>query len=229
MNTITVIIPTYNEEYNIFNLLNSLEVIWFWNSEIIVVDWSENDLTRKKVDKISHVKFIKNPNSSRASSMNIWAKEALWNLLIFLHADSFLPENAFFSLSNLDLEIYNYWWFYKKFSPNNYILKILSNFNNKISLSIFYNLLWDNAIFVSKKLFNKVWWYRNIRLMEDVELSKILKIEWNIKIIKDYTVTSSRKFQKRGVISTILFMQYIRFLYLIRVNPDKLEKKYKKY
>lgn len=228
MNNISIIIPCYNEEKNILNTINLLLDSEYKNEDIIIVDWSDNKYTKNILSYLPNIKYFSHKNSSRASSMNLWAKYSKWNILLFLHADSELSLNSFKLLKNLDLNIYNYGWFYKKFKPNSFILNILSFFNN-LNLLIFKNLLWDNAIFVSKNIFKEIWWFKNIRLMEDVEISRKLKNIWKIMIIKEFTLTSSRKFKKKGVIITLLYMQYMRILYFLWVNDDILEKKYIEY
>jgi len=160
--------------------------------------------------------------------MNRWAEIANWDILVFLHADTILPEKSFFKLENIDLKKYNYWCFYKQFDPNNFLLELISSVNN-LQTKLFWTILWDNWIFISKNKFNKIWWFKNIKLMEDIEISKILKKEWKIFFIKDKIITSSRKFQKKWIIKTFLFMQYIRFLYFIWTDTKILENKYRSF
>lgn len=231
-NNISVIIPAYFEEKITLNTISNLTKISKnkYIEIIIVYKWEKYNYLSKKVDKFGYSIKIISPKiqSTRANFMNLWAKESSWKILLFLHNDTILPDNYFESLVNLDLSKYNYWWFYKKFYPNNYLLKINSFFTN-IKLKTFWALLWDNSIFISKDLFEKIWWFPEISLMEDVEISKILKKYWKIKIIKDFTTTSSKKFLKNWTLRTFLFMQYMRFLYFIWINTELLKEKYQKF
>jgi hypothetical protein len=65
--------------------------------------------------------------------------------------------------------------------------------------------------------------------MEDVEFANIVKKLWTAKIFTSPIITSSRKFEKKGVIRTVLFMQYIRIQYAFWVKSDVLEKKYRNF
>lgn len=232
MNKISVIIPAYREEKSIWKTLEDLQKKGFWKSEIIIIDWSPDDLTKNIVDNYLNKKlniiYKKLENSFRSGSMNKWAEISTWNLLLFLHADTILPENSFEKLEKLNLDEKNYWCFYKKFTPNNIFLELISKVNN-FQTKYFWTMLWDNAIFVSKEKFDEIWWFQNIKLMEDIELSKTLKKQGSMEIIKEPLLTSSRKFQKKWAIKTFLFMQYIRFLYFIWTDTKKLEKKYRSF
>jgi hypothetical protein len=159
--------------------------------------------------------------------MNLWAEKSSWDILLFLHNDTILPQIYFTTLSNLDLRRNNYGWFYKQFYPNNSILRLNSILTN-IRLTLFWSLLWDNSIFVSKDLFFRTWWFPEIDLMEDVEFSKLLKLNWSIKIIRDKSITSSRKFQKSGTFKTLFFMSYMRFLHWRWTPSHILKEKYNK-
>jgi len=63
--------------------------------------------------------------------------------------------------------------------------------------------------------------------MEDVALSKKLKAIGRVACLKDTLTTSSRRWEKHGVIKTVLLMWKLRFLYWLGVAPDKLAKMYR--
>lgn len=226
-NKISVIIPAYFKEKITLNTISSLLKISKEIELIIVYKWEKFDYFNEEIKKFwINIKIILPvTESNRANFMNLWAEKSSWEILIFLHNDTVLPENYFDILSNLYLSEYNYWWFYKKFYPNNLLLKINSFWWN-FRLNTFWSLLWDNSIFVSKDLFDKIWWFPKIGLMEDVEISKKLKRYWKRKVIKDFNITSSKKFLKNWTLKTLFFMAYIRFLYLIWTDTEVLKKKY---
>lgn len=228
-NKISVIIPAYFEEKTTLDTISSLLKISKEIELIIVYKWEKLDYFNEEVKNFwINIKIVlPEIESNRANFMNLWAEKSRWEILLFLHNDTILPESYFDILSNLDLSKHNYWWFYKKFYPNNLLLKINSFWGN-FRLSNFWSLLWDNSIFISKELFNKIWWFPKISLMEDVEISKKLKKYWKIKIIKDFNITSSKKFLKNWTLKTLFFMAYMRFLYFIWIDTKVLKKKYSK-
>lgn len=229
-NKISVIIPAYFEEKSTINTVNDLLNISKNIELLIVYKWEKYNYISEQLNKMClDIKLIEvNGKSTRSIFMNIWAKQSTWDILLFLHNDTILPINYFEVLSILDLSKYNYGWFYKQFYPNNFFLALNSTLTN-IRLRLFWSLLWDNSIFISSKLFKKIWWFADLSLMEDVEISKKLKKYWKIFIIKNKTITSSKKFQKNWTIKTIIFMIYLRFLYLLWVDTKLLKEKYSKY
>ncbi|MGH1450599.1 MAG: TIGR04283 family arsenosugar biosynthesis glycosyltransferase, partial [Pseudomonadaceae bacterium] len=84
----------------------------------------------------------------------------------------------------------------------------------------------DQAIFVRRDLFNRLGGYAAIPLMEDIELSKRLKRISPPACIRQPLTTSSRRWQTRGVLRTIVLMWWLRLQYWAGVSPAKLVKKY---
>lgn len=227
-NKISIIIPCYRENYNIIQFIISDLLNKFNYLEIIISDWSYSYEVEKKIWKYENVIYLNNIKKTRSSGMNLGAKNASWDILLFLHVDTILPQETGTILTNIDLEKYNYWGFYKKFTHNTFWL-ILNSFFTNYKLKYFWSLLWDNSIFISKELFRKIWGFADISLMEDVEISLKLKKYWKIKVIKIPCKTSSRKFIKNGVVKTIIFMQYIRILYFFWISTDILNEKYRQF
>ncbi|MFH1379919.1 MAG: glycosyl transferase family 2, partial [bacterium] len=87
----------------------------------------------------------------------------------------------------------------------------------------------DQAIFIHKDYFLALGGYKNIPLMEDIELMKaIKKNNGKISILPDYAITSSRRWDKHGHVKTTVINRIIRILYSFGINPHILEKKYYK-
>ena len=84
----------------------------------------------------------------------------------------------------------------------------------------------DQAIFVRRDLFNQLGGYADIPLMEDIEFSKRLKRISQPACIRQPLTTSSRRWQTRGVLRTIVLMWWLRLQYWAGVSPAKLVKKY---
>ena len=209
---ISVIIPTYNEK-KISLALEHLKLTGK-RYEVIVVDSSPLKLSLScKV-----VKSLK----GRAKQMNKGAKFAKGKWLLFLHADSFLPLgwSSDIEESNADGGA-----FLKKFDKKSFLLYLNAAYGNLRAL-IFKHFLGDNAIFVKKSVFLELGGYKDIALMEDVEFSKRLR-KYKLKVIKKRLVTSARRFEKYGILRTLLLIQKIRILYWFGVDPGKLKEMYR--
>ena len=85
----------------------------------------------------------------------------------------------------------------------------------------------DQAIFVSRSLFNEVGGFPEIALMEDIALSKALRKRSTPVCLKQQVVTSSRRWQQRGTFRTIMLMWWLRALYVFGVSPARIEKLYR--
>ena len=84
----------------------------------------------------------------------------------------------------------------------------------------------DQAIFVRRDVFDALGGYPDIPLMEDVELSARLKRRGRIRCLRLRVTTSARKWEREGILRTIVLMWTLRFLYFFRVDPARLHRWY---
>ena len=84
----------------------------------------------------------------------------------------------------------------------------------------------DQALFVSRELFDKVGGFTEIPLMEDVAISKKLRAVARPKRIRCSVETSSRRWEEKGVLRTILLMWKLRLLYFLGRSPNSLAEQY---
>ena len=202
------------------NLLNSD----LKNHEIIVVDGNNNTT----INLIKNEQIIKAKSTKgRANQMNKGAGLASNEILLFLHADTILPSNAYTIIKNiLQDENIQAGAFDLSFNSNKLILNIIAkvaSWRSRITKTPY----GDQAIFIKKNIFEKIKGYENISLMEDVNLMQKLKKEKvNIKISKEKVITSARKWEKKGIIYTTLRNWILISLYYLGVNPNKLAKFY---
>jgi hypothetical protein len=84
----------------------------------------------------------------------------------------------------------------------------------------------DQGIFVTRTLFTAAGKFPDIPLMEDVELSKQLKRFGPPLCLRHRIVTSGRRWEKRGVVRTILLMWRLRLAYWLGADPRRLAMRY---
>ncbi len=226
--SISIIIPALYEQEKIKSLIDHIESIRGNHSiEIIVVDGdSEGSTIRHLIGK--NVKVIVS-KKGRAVQMNQGTKEAKGEVLLFLHADTYLPETAFDEIEktmstgeyvggSFDLGIDNPGWSFRLIE----LMAALRYRSTKIPFG-------DQAIFISHGYFKKIGGYREIPLMEDVELMRRIKEKGgNIHIIPLKTRSSARNWEKHGIIYTTLRNWAIQILYSAGISPDTLVKYYYK-
>lgn len=219
---ISVIIPVLNEEKTIAATLRALAVLA--SQEIIVVDGGSSDCTREICSSFG-VKFLTSERG-RGRQMNLGARQASGDVLLFLHADTRPPPTALVDIAralgdtrcvggrfDVDLE------------GSHPMLKVVGELINLRS-----RLTWvgtgDQAIFVRRRVFERIGGYPDIPLMEDIALCRALKRVGDVACLRSRVVTSARRWERDGLWRTILRMWTLKFLYLAGVPPARLKQFY---
>lgn len=225
---ISIIIPVYNEGPTLHENIRKIRELFHNECEIFIVDASDHTPAQKPLNGVT---FLQSTKAMRSFQMNQGAEHATTPLLLFLHADTVLPDDAYKNLLSLQTSPKPYYGaFFKKFDTTHWALRCIAYINN-VQLSYRGSFLGDNAPYISTDLFRKIGGYPDIALMEDVELSKTLATIKKLGSIdfhpnKSPVITSARKFMKNGIIKTFLLMQYLRLLHTLGVSPAKLRDRY---
>ena len=214
----SIIIPTLNEEKSIQSCLLALQPLRS-DCELIIVDGDSTDNTRRLAAPLADKMILS--AKGRAKQMNNGAKQAAGELLIFLHADTGLPENA---LSLIQEKIsHNRQWgrFDIQLSGNHFLLKVIASMMNWRS-RLTGIATGDQVIFVTRQAFEKAGQYPEINLMEDIALCKKLKKISPPICLKDKVISSGRRWEQNGIYRTILLMWALRLRYFFGADPKKL-------
>ncbi len=217
---ISIVIPVRNEAKNIGRLLCNLQPYRDRGHEVIVVDGGSEDETvliaRSLADSVLQT------TAGRSRQMNAGAKHATGELLWFLHADSELPEQAdALIISAVTTGTFTWGRFDVRLSGRRKLLRVVEkmmNFRSRLTAIA----TGDQGIFISRKLFEKVGGYPDQLLMEDIALCKVLKKYQAPVCLREKLETSSRRWEQRGIIRTILLMWRLRMAYYFGVSADKL-------
>lgn len=220
---ISVIIPTLNEETGIRNTLNHvMEQKGYF--EIIVADGGSTDKTLEIVQTFPEVKITQAPKG-RATQMNEGARHAQGSILLFLHADTLLLKNSLEKIENAMADEENVGGsFFLKFNINHPVYNFYSHCSKINHLLFTYG---DQAIFIRSKIFKKVNGYKEIALMEDVEIQKRLRRTGKFVKLNHPVITSARRFARKGIILQQFYNIILVSLFLIGINPSTLKKYYK--
>lgn len=181
------------------------------------------------IDTIKYNNIIKiTSKKGRANQMNEGAKIASSDTLLFLHADTILPDDAllYINKSFEDTSI-KAGAFDLSFDTTNLALKTIAKVASWRSR--FTKLPYgDQAIFIKRDIFEKINGYENITLMEDVNLmQKLKKQNYQIEILNQTVITSARKWKNRGIVYTTLRNWILISLYYCGIHPNKLTRFYK--
>lgn len=222
---LSFIIPCLNEAENIVETLLPLQSLRQRGHEIILSDGGSNDntiqLSQNLIDHCIH------SAAGRSTQMNNGAKAASGDILCFLHADTiaseFIDEQILSSLHGAK----NIWGFFNiKLSGYSWQFRIIEWLINKRSC-LSHVATGDQGIFVSRDSFNKLSGFLDIPLMEDIELSKRLrKISKPLCIKNQPLITSSRRWQKHGIMRSVLLMWQLRLRYFLGTPAATLARAY---
>lgn len=222
---ISIIIPVLNEAPLIVQTLLGLQTLRAAGHEVIVVDGGSKDgsvaLSQPFADRVICA------DRGRSRQMNAGAKIAKGDILLFLHADTFLPKSSAQSIiDGLKRQGRRWGRFDVRLSGRHYFLRIIEHLMNLRSRFIGI-ATGDQAIFVRRRLFEAMGGFPDIDLMEDIALSRILKRYGRPLCLRQRVVTSSRRWGEKGVLRTILQMWRLRLAYALGADPKRLTRLYK--
>lgn len=225
MKKISVIIPVYNEERNINRALTNISS---WCSEVIVVDGEPSGSTLNSINQnfAFNIKQAVSPSKGRAYQMNYGASMASGDILLFLHADTILPDNCEDLILSAVTEGFSAGCFRLSFDSSSLSMKFISTCAN-LRTSISRIPFGDQALFFTSEIFKDVGGYSDMPLMEDIDImQKCRKKKLRIGIVPDPVVTSARKWREEGVLYTSGRNAIIQLLYYCGTSPEKLVKYY---
>ena len=219
---VSIIIPVLNEEKSITALLENL-ADQEGDYEIIIADGGSTDDTLAKCISYPGIKIVTS-EKGRALQMNNGAGIALGTTLLFLHADTTLPEKGIQAIEKAmgDNKIAG-GSFYVKFDDQNRILNFLSCFtriNNRY-------LTWgDQGIFIRKTIFDEIGGYKDIPVMEDLEIQKEIRRKGRFIKLPLAVTTSARRFIQNGIIRQQLLNIALVMAYEAGVSPWRIKEFY---
>jgi rSAM/selenodomain-associated transferase 2 len=221
---ISIVIPALEEARNLERLLPALAAAP-GRPEVIVVDAGSADDTARVVARVPPVRLIRSPRG-RARQMNAGAAVARRPVLLFLHADTRLPHAFEAAIAGAleDPGVVGGRFDVRIDSPRLpfRLIEALMNLRSRLS-GIFTG---DQAIFVRRAVFDALGGYPDIPLMEDVELTRRLKRRGRRACLRLRVTTSARKWEREGIVRTVVLMWILRFLHRCGVSPARLHRWY---
>lgn len=239
--TLSIVIPLLNEADNLPKLMGHLAHLNPAPYQVILVDGGSTDnsvaiakeLIEILIDSSTSVisgqvidwQIIESA-AGRALQMNAGAELATGDVLLFLHADTQLPNHA---IADITSAVRQAAWgrFDVRLDSSAWMLKVVSQMINWRSR--FSGIATgDQAIFIKKPLFEQLGGYPQQPLMEDIELCKRLKAIGKPACLRSKVITSARRWQQYGTWRTIGLMWHLRFDYWRGVSADNIKQRYYK-
>lgn len=223
--TISLIIPTRNEASLIEDTLKGLQTLRRQGHEILLVDGESSDSTRELASAWVDQVLIQAPG--RAIQMNAGAAAARGDILWFIHADTQI--NPASGQKILDAIEAGYLWgrFDVRLSGTALPLRLIEKMMNFRSC-LTGIATGDQGIFVRRDEFRVLGGYATVPLMEDIELSQRLRRRGRPACLHHPVLhTSSRRWETRGIIRTIVLMWFLRFAYWLGAPAQWLVRWYR--
>ncbi len=215
---ISILIPTYNEAARIEGTLRRCTGVP--ETETIVVDGGSEDQTRELAASLG-VQVLLSPRG-RSLQMNLGASKANGEILLFLHADTHLPKN----FQNHVVSAFRHpdvvgGAFQLRIGAKSRWLRLVEAGANTRSrlLKLPYG---DQAIFLKAEAFRKINGFKEMEIMEDLDLVRRLGRLGRIVIVSACVVTSARRWRQVGILKTTLINQLAIIAYFAGIAPTRI-------
>ena len=192
--------------------------------EVIVVDGGSADATAEIARPLAD--HVVSSERGRAAQMNAGAAVARGGILLFLHADTALPDGALAAIARA-LESGRHAWgrFDAAIASRDPRLALVAAFMNARS-RMSGVATGDQAMFMTRAAFDEAGGFPPIPLMEDVAMSQKLGRLSPPACLRERVTTSARRWERHGVLRTIVLMWRLRFAYALGVDPRRLARRY---
>ena len=212
-------IPALNEAERIEAALRALAPLRVRGCEVIVVDGGSADATPALAEPLCDC--VVSSARGRGVQMNAGARHATGDALLFLHVDTLLPSDSDLLV---DKALENRLWghFDVEIEGRPRLLKVVAwamSLRSRLSGIA----TGDQAIFVRRDAFSG---FEPIALMEDIAFSREMKRRGAPACLRERVRTSGRRWEKRGVLRTVLLMWRLRLLYYFGARPERLARLY---
>jgi rSAM/selenodomain-associated transferase 2 len=215
---LSIILPVLNEAATLAARLQALQYLRS-ECELILVDGGSQD--KSPAISAALVDSVLVSARGRAWQMNAGAEAASGDILLFLHADTRLPDDALTLIQQAVANGFQWGRFDVAFDDAGFAFKLIAFFMNRRSR-------WtgiatgDQALFMTRQAYQEVGGFPDIALMEDIAISKRLKGLGKPCCLDSRVVTAARRWQQKGIVGTILLMWYLRLAYFFGASPARL-------
>jgi rSAM/selenodomain-associated transferase 2 len=221
--SLSIVIPVLNEAAQIEATFNLLSPFRARGAEVIVVDGGSSDATADVAR--AHAHHVLRSTQGRATQMNAGAAAAGGKVLLFLHADTRLPDDADrLILTGLEATGRSWGRFDVRFNegPLLGLIAVMMNLRSRMTGIA----TGDQAIFVSRAVFEAIGSFPSIPLMEDIALSAHLKRIGRPLCLRARVTTSPRRWKENGTLRTVFLMWRLRLAYFLGADPRQLAQRY---
>lgn len=205
-----VVMPVLNEAQAIEATLQALAPLRQCGARVVVVDGGSEDDTMAKARP--HADAVISAPRGRAAQMNAGAALGWGEVLLFLHADTTLPDEADERLLQALTQGHLWGRFDVRIAGRHRMLAVVATMMNLRSR-------WtgiatgDQAMFMRREVFAQLGGFAPMPLMEDIDMSRRLRGLGAPACLRERVITSGRRWEQRGVWRTMALMWRLRWRY----------------
>ena len=223
--TVSVVVPALNEAEVIAGTLDALQPLRARGHEVVVVDGGSADATAERAAPLAD-RVLAGPRG-RARQMNAGAAAARGGVLWFVHADTRVAPDALEQMTTAVAAGGRWGWFDVRLGGRRRVLLRLVERSMNLRSRLQGIGTGDQGLFVERELFDSVGGFPDQPLMEDLELCRRLRCSaGRPACLRGPLVTSSRRWERNGVLRTILLMWRLRAAYALGADPAVLHARY---
>jgi rSAM/selenodomain-associated transferase 2 len=218
---LSIIVPVLNEADCLGETLESLfDNYWLrQHCEVLVSDGGSSDGSLEIAARFACE--IVRGGAGRALQMNAAAERARGEWLLFLHADSRLPAG----IEEIPDSTAEWGFFRLRLSGEKRALRIIeSAINLRSALTKVAG--GDQGLFFRRRFFASLGGFPGIPLMEDIAICKRARRQAAPLVVRSPMISSSRRWQRQGIVRTVLLMWWLRFAYWLGADPVRLHRIY---
>ena len=225
LQTISIVVPTLNEAAELPETLRRARALPEVG-EIIVVDGGSRDDTRQVAAEAGCA--VLSAPAGRGGQLRLGASRARGELVLLLHADTWLPpeagRKALECCRQVDVVGGGFW---KDFRDPTWLMRG-ARARCGLRLWLGRRILGDQAMFIRRKALERIGGVPDVPLMEDFELCRRLRPLGRLMLADAVVTTSARRFRDRGVLRTYWRMWTVGLRYRLGATPEELRRLYEK-
>lgn len=219
--TVAAIIPTLNEE---LSLRRNLPDVLSAADEVVVSDGGSRDSTLRLAEELGARVVVGTPG--RGPQLNRGAASTVSDALLFLHADTRLPDGALPAIREVIGSGKIGGGFQVRFDTDHRVMSLGSRLV-RLRTRLTRSPLGDQAQFISRTAFDELGGFREWPVLEDLDFVRRMKRHGEIEVLPLEAVTSARRYLERGIARTVTVNWLIWALYLAGVSPHRLARLYR--
>ncbi len=218
-----IVLPVLDEAPSLAERLRALQWLRSRGARVVVVDGGSQDETLAVAREHADLALL--APRGRASQMNAGAAACPADVLLFLHADTVLPDNADVLVRRATLGAFAWGRFDVRIDSPRRLLRLVGALMNLRSR-------WsgiatgDQALFVRHDLFQRIGGFPDLPLMEDIAICRLLKQHGRPACLHERVTTSARRWERHGAWRTIFLMWWLRAAYFFGADPHDLAIQY---